>query len=298
MNYESRKGHQAGKESAGMSSRPDPSKGHPARETPGADAASQATGDPSELEVFRGFRLWRVVDGQLRSWTNDTVWPTGHALVAEAHVDWRRLGENFWGLAFWVGLVSSGIIAISLWTLLAQFFSGATFVQLGPDLQRWAPIAIAGMTGGAVLTSGLGLIGDPTVRAIIGKLSGRTVVPGPNTPGIFAMRQLRDVVNRDRWVEPGEVIVRGSVWLWGDTVEHEHGVKGQYGYPGSITEVKCVACPDWLPISQYTVESKPPLHVGCLWPCSSCHGEEDGERWRMASLSELRSRAPQWFREA
>ena len=123
MNYESRKGHQAGKESAGMSSRPDPSKGTPQPEKhPALTPHPQPLGIPANLEVFRGFRLWRVVDGQLRSWTNDTVWPTGHALVAEPHVDWRRLGENFWGLAFWVGLVSSGIIAISLWTLLAQFF--------------------------------------------------------------------------------------------------------------------------------------------------------------------------------
>ena len=75
---------------------------------------------------------------------------------------------------------------------------------------------------------------SPVVKA---RLMGLVVVAGSNTPGIYAMRWQSDVQDWDDQSAPGQALVRGTVWLWGDTIEHEYGVKGEFAYPGAITDV-------------------------------------------------------------
>lgn len=122
-------------------------------------------------------------------------------------------------------------------------------------------------------------------------MQGQVVVPGSNTPGIYAMRWVEDVQSGEMTVERGGVVVRGTVWIWGETIEHELGVKGEFGYPGTISEVFCERCYGWMPIAAYTTELSPPAHQSChVIGLSTRQG-----RWKPAGLAELRSRAPQWF---
>lgn len=104
------------------------------------------------------------------------------------------------------------------------------------------------------------------------------------------MHRLSDVQDDDAESKPGQIVVRGTVWIWGDTIEHEYGIKGEYGYPDRITGVHCVACPGWLPVEIYTDESTPPIHTTCR-----TRGFMVLEEWRPAGLANLRMGAPQWF---
>ena len=85
--------------------------------------------------------------------------------------------------------------------------------------------------------------------AVVFRRNRGAVTPGANTPGIFAMRRLEDV---DGNLLPAavamsdkvQIIVRGSVLSWGDTIEHEDGVKGELAYPrGSSRTCSALAAP-------------------------------------------------------
>ena len=91
MSHESRKADQAGQADAGISSGADSSRRRPSGEEAGDDSTPEACTSPDGIEAFRGYRLWRLVAGQLRSHRNDTVWPRGRALAARA-----RLGTAYW----------------------------------------------------------------------------------------------------------------------------------------------------------------------------------------------------------
>ena len=60
-----------------------------------------------------------------------------------------------------------------------------------------------------------------------------------------------------------QIIVRGAVWLWGDTIEHEWGVKGEFGYPETIRDVLCARCDAWMPVSEYDEGAGPPICLSC-----------------------------------
>ena len=77
MSHESRKADQAGQADAGISSGADSSRRRPSGEEAGEESTPQARTSPDGIEAFRGYRLWRLVAGQLRSHRNDTVWANG-----------------------------------------------------------------------------------------------------------------------------------------------------------------------------------------------------------------------------
>ena len=143
-----------------------------------------------------------------------------------------------------------------------------------------------------------------------GRSRGAAVMPGSHTPGIYAMRRIEDV-QADWWTmakTPAEIVVRGSVWLWGETIEHEWAVKGGFGYPGTIEDVLCARCFGWMSATKYDYRIGPPIHVNCpvsdSWLIRSSMWVVDGvivrplrRHWQLSGLSELRATASQWFEE-
>ena len=243
-------------------------------------------------DAFRGFRLWRVVDGNLLSQTNDTVWPRDHALEATVHT----------GRAYW-GLVGNGVylIPIALFTssaLMAILVIAALedIAETGNAPQWLANIANHSTFSGAAA----GLLaaclcwafsfGYPLLRSYLAKRTGNVVIPGESTPGIFAMKRLVDVEDDYIFADATQMAVRGSVWLWGGTIEHERGVKGEFAYPDTILDVSCVGCFGWVPIEQYVDESRPPKHPDC-----GIRSSMSLDKWGPAGLAELQATAPQWF---
>ena len=287
MSHESREADQAGQADAGASSGAGSPRRCPSRETDGDDSTPAARTSPDGVEAFRGYRLWRVVAGQLRSQRNDTVWPTGRALTARAHLE----------TAYWREKINSLGVSVALSVFTATISTAVLGV-----LYDWAVALLGGplplSKGLAVLSVGVSLLAifvfvhlrrSPLFPVITTRLMGLIVVPGSNTPGIFAMRWRSDVQDWDNPSKPGLVVVRGTVWLWGDTIEHEYGVKGEFAYPCVITDVRCVGCHGWVPIEGYSDESEPPLDARCR------AGGFRVPRWKPAGLSQLRAGAPQWF---
>lgn len=139
-------------------------------------------------EAVKAYRLWRLVDGELRAQTNDAVWPRGYALAAEVHSS-----PLYWGLG------SRGLtilLAIIVVTVAVQSVVFTGVVKLAATLS-YAPqwlVTLAGrpfdtgVVGGllGVLCAGLAwmsVLGYPLLLSHVAKRSGRTVVEGANTPG-------------------------------------------------------------------------------------------------------------------
>ena len=298
MRYESGQAYKASQASADTSSRPNPSGRDPAGEK--SDAASQTSDCSCEIEAYQGFRLWRLINGQLHSQTRDTAWPAAHAVQAEAHLDWRHWGSSELGIQAVVFAVVWLIVTPVVSALLEVSTAGTVAAQWLEDLPVNTRIVVA-FGGLCVASSVCYLVSGRSTRAISliqtfkGALLGQAVVPGLNTPGIFAMRRLADVRTEAIRTSPGQIVVRGSVWIWGDTIEHEYGVKGEYAYPGTIVDVQCSRCPDWIPIAEYADESEPPIHSECLFWRTPGPWEARAEKWRPAGLLDLQVKVPQWF---
>ena len=290
MNHESREADQKGQEDAGASTGADPSRRRPSGEETRDESTSAARASSDGVEAYRGYRLWRLAAGQLQSHRNDTVWPTGHALTAKAHLGteyWKHKTSSLAGsLAVSVVGVTVGCAAVlPLYELTALLLEGPPLLPKGVVfLSVWALLL--------VLHVAVCIRRSPLFPVIKARLMGQVVVPGSNTPGIYAMRWPSDVQDWDSPAKPGHVLVRGTVWLWGDTIEHEYGMKGEFAYPGVITDVRCVGCQGWVPIEEYGDETEPPLDARC---------RADGftvEKWKPAGLWRLRAEAPHWFEPA
>ena len=289
MNHESREADQKGQTDAGTSPGADPSRGRPSGEETRDEPPPAAHTSSNGLGAYRGYRLWRVVAGQLRSHRNDTAWPTGRALAARMH-----LGTEYWrhrtsalavSLAVSVVAVTVGcVVMLPLYEFSAVLLEGPPPLPKGVVfLSVWALLL--------VLHVAVQIRRSPLFPIIMARLVGRVVVPGSNTPGIYAMRWPSDVQDYGP-SRPRQVLVRGSVWLWGDTIEHEYGVKGEFAYPAVITDVRCVGCQGWVPIEEYGDETEPPLDARC---------KADGfavEQWKPAGLWRLRAEVPLWFESA
>ena len=290
MSHESRKADQAGQADAGISSGADSSRRRPSGEEAGDESTPEARTSPDGIEAFRGYRLWRLVAGQLRSHRNDTVWPRGRALAARA-----RLGTAYWREkinSLGVSVALSMITATMGAAVLGILYDSAVALLGGPlPLSR----GIAALSVGVslfVIPVVVHLRRSPLSPVVKARLMGLVVVAGSNTPGIYAMRWQSDVQDWDDQSAPGQALVRGTVWLWGDTIEHEYGVKGEFAYPGAITDVRCFGCHGWVPIEEYSDESEPPLDARCR------AGGFSVPEWKPAGLSQLRASAPQWFEGA
>ena len=74
------------------------------------------------------------------------------------------------------------------------------------------------------------------------------VVPGAMTSGIYACSDKNQVADMVGFgvLAASMLTVRGTVDLWGDAIEHEHGAKGQYAYPRTLDAVACIWCRDWI----------------------------------------------------
>ena len=263
-------------------------------------SVERASTDSETQGAVKGYRLWRLVDGQLVSQTNDTVWPEDHALTARAYLD-----VGYWGISWYsvsvlaVSLVLSfAAISVTLATLGAYatlvgertVVTNAILSLLEHVATRNTALAAGVMAFVFTIGGWIAAVGPRIALTVRAALLGQRVVEGASTPGIFAMWHPDDVRDDDVESKPGQVVVRGGVWLWGETIEHQHGVKGEYAYPDLLVDVHCVACPAWFLISEYVDEAAPPVHPQCL-----AGGFEVPNGWRPAGLASLRQSAPQWF---
>ena len=154
----------------------------------GENRMDRASACSDVSEAVKAYRLWRLVDGELRAQTNDAVWPRGYALAAEVHSS-----PLYWGLG------SRGLtilLAIIVVTVAVQSVVFTGVVKLAATLS-YAPqwlVTLAGrpfdtgVVGGllGVLCAGLAwmsVLGYPLLLSHVAKRSGRTVVEGANTPG-------------------------------------------------------------------------------------------------------------------
>ena len=299
MNHESWKTDQKGEADAGASSGADETRRRPSGEAAGDESASAARTSSDELEGVLGYRLWRLRDGELYSQTNDTVWPRGHALQARAGMslkDWAsQLGwpDAFILVAMWA--IMAVMTSMMLW-LVASTGQDAQWLEtpMAKVVALLVSLGLTATTAGAFLP-GVGSMYRLLLWRVTAGLFGHVVAPGSNTPGIYAMRRLADVSGGMPATEPGQIVVRGSVCIWGDSIDHEYGVKGEFAYPDTIVDVQCGRCPDWIPLDEYADESEPPMHSECLLWRAPARWEFGNETWGAAGLSKLRYSAPQWF---
>ena len=236
-------------------------------------SVERASADSETQGAVKGYRLWRLVDGRLVSQTNGTVWPEDHALTARAYLD-----VGYWGISWYsagalaVSLVLSfAVISVTLASLgaIASLGEGMVVVNaivgvLEPPATRNTALTAGFMAFVFTIGGWISAVGPRIVPTVRAALLGQRVVEGASTPGIFAMWNPGDVQDDDAESKPGQIVVRGSAWLWGETIDHPYGVKGEYAYPDVLMDVHCVACPAWIPIGEYVDESAPPVHPQCL----------------------------------
>lgn len=241
------------------------------------DAATSTT-------TFVGWRAWRVRKGRLLSLTTNMEWRQGVAVEARLRLPpWRPV------------LATVALPLLCVWMYHWVFVSGPL----------WMKVAI-GLTVPAALLLCLGCVVVLCVavyyycRGLLWVSCGHRVVPGNNTPGIFAyatMEQVSEAIGQ-QWFsghyvrKPDSIMIRGTVELWGDTIEHDYGAKGQYAYPSRFDAVCCSRCLEWMPLSDYVDESLPPLHDGCVGRTAWAR---EHKQWKPAGLNALRLRVPEWF---
>ena len=238
--------------------------------------AVQEFEDAERFAAFQGFRAWRVKEGRLLSLTKDTAWSANYAMRS------RFVDVGVWPLilnAAYVG-VAAGVLGLLLAATLVWQVDGQSayghLVARSPLDANWAAAFSIATTFGAFLLllwtlPTLGTLARIWAAVARGDDAG-SVIPGSLTPGIYAMRDIKDVrADLYMWIQAGEagtIVVRGSVWLWGETVEHERAVKGQFGFPCIIGDVLCVRCWEWVAIGEYDDGDGPPIHGTCPVPGS------------------------------
>lgn len=254
---------------------------------PAAYAKAAAVPDLRDAEASEslspviGYRAWYVHDGDLLSFDH-TFWHPDYAVEARVPVVnfLFRIFPGVYSLLF-----AGYALCLVLLGLTAESADVPTLIMF-----------IVGMAAGGVYL----LYGSREHIAAI--LTGHRVRPGANTPGLYAMRDRSDVTGMGS--ANGHLSVRGRVYLWGDTIEHDRGVKGQYGYPLCIEDVSCVRCGGWMSLGGYDDRKGPPLHVSCRRPRSLTDRLRRAllflryprpHTWKPAGLAELRLAAPRWF---
>ena len=225
-------------------------------------------------EPATAWRTWALRGGHLHSPQQGTRWEHGTALRARADQVWAE------------------ILLFALSTV--QFFET---VALGPFIfvrelesirhesralvvATLAVMALLAFTGTAVALC----CWQDLRRARAWRNA--PVQPGTDTPGIYGLndpamleeipvsfglplthpcwrlfewgpaRLFRWLLGWELALVPG-VMVRGQVYMWGNTILHEEGVKAGYAYPRSITDVGCVRCFDWLSIDEWDGHGAP-----------------------------------------
>ena len=240
---------------------------------------------PIEGVAYRGWRMWRLREGRLLSVTNDTPWLPGVAvaaskrdpriLVAQAVICFCALSCALF-IGFWIDIA---LIKNSLDLELFDLRRHIVLIMLPfPLAILWFLLAHYHRHSGK---NGFGAL-----------VPGRTVAPGMYTPGIYTMGS-PDAVEWPPALKPllgVGAFLRGEVDIWGDTIIHERGAKGEYAYVSRLTDVACMGCDEWIPIREWSDE-EPPAH-------DHCPDLDPGARtrpWEPAGLATLREAAPEWF---
>ena len=238
---------------------------------------------PSEQsdQTFIGWRTWRVRNSKLISLTNSTVWPTDSALEAKSN---RR---------------DIIVLLVPLLAILAPWMVWTIFAPVDPatgQLVRSMPLSEPATIIRLIVT---GATSAGTILCLLTiwqqclgackNLMGIKVQTRNFTSGIYAMYRAEDL--EVPWYEASNSpVVMGRVHLWGDTIEHTNGVKGQYAYPISIEGIACNTCMEWVTLDEYLNHDEPPRHARC-----PAIRQLPGIKWKNPGLDILATQAPQWF---
>ena len=230
-------------------------------------------------QAITGWRVWRIVDGRLLSMNFDTHWPTNQALRADALFQTTTLNK--------VSEILMAAVAVSVSAALLAILFSTLLDLLHPDLdalvRRIIILSVMGVNS---------IIIGATAAALLHWKSNQKispVAPRSMTPGIYAIHDPGELETPLILTRTG-LLVMGRVYLWGDTIEHEYGVKGEFAYPLSIEQVACATCTQWMPLEQYADHDLMPRHDDCL-PAQ----ELNTEPWRNHRLDDLMEQAPWWF---
>ena len=222
-------------------------------------------------EPVTAWRTWVLKDGHLLSPRLGARWEHGTALRARARAD-----------QVWMAMV---LLALPI----AMFFvvvAGVPKVlsSIGDESHAMAAASLAMLVMIFIVVVTAIAVATRQALGCARALRGAPVQPGMGTPGIYAVNDpakldtttdllyvgLADVWRRLLGRVPAPVrgvVVRGQVHMWGDTILHTQGVKSEYAYPRSLTDVVCVRCFDWLPIDEWD-DAGPPLHATCRPPAT------------------------------
>ena len=181
-----------------------------------------------ERNTFTGWRVWRIINGRLYSLTNNTEWTPDKAIEAKIEV--------------------SFLVVVS--TLVSLVFLPLYMVMM--VLRHWEWGDIVDM----VLVIFILIVWVSTLKSSLlfvwGLLTRTRVQKGSDTPGIYCLNT-RDGVTKIAKGYRGDdhILVRGSVDIWGHTIDHKDGAKGEFAFPKEITDVMCSSCASWIPVDEY-----------------------------------------------
>ena len=233
--------------------------------------------------AYTGWRIWRISKGKLCSLNTADEWHPGTAMVAKVAAAHAILQITL-SLNIFVATVGTLVLLSGLME------SGIGFPALIFTLAMLLILALMDL---------------PRLLCMLrAYLYGERVQPGTNTPGIYAFKeytQASTFITSPMIIQRGYIRVMGTVDLWGDTIEHTNGVKGEFAYPNQLTNVACDKCGRWLPLEEYLDDSMPPLCPPGLDTSFYHHRMVtvllSSVRWKTAGINALRETAPEWFKE-
>ena len=258
--------------------------------------------------VYKGWRIWHVSDGKLLSVTGPTEWVYGEALRAEV----ARPTKIPMILMYGCIILMAGAVGehASLWArdaflqgnhheLLSMILTSTKFAG-----QVLSTVGVAIIIAMGWIVWRQGIKPNAFMSNLLGKNEER-VAEGNYTPGIYAMDNKDDL---DHDGIEHQCVVLGAVSIWGETIEHELGTKGEFAYPDKISHILCAVCREWMSISKYrnlavlNYEIAPPMHRHCFqgdFPDRtggmSRKAKKAIDRWSPPGLEKLIQRAPNWF---
>ena len=248
------------------------------------------------------WRSWIVKQGRLFSPVVTTQeWPAHEAIDAKNQRGFhRQLAFNL----FKVALPSCFMALLSYVLLLVVELN----VRDAPTMTQWIflPLRLI-LAMGFGVTSGVGI----SLIVIVGlklfrlRLSSETVASGMYTRGIYGMWR-SEAVTPISGPGDGRIVVRGLAYFWGETIEHEQGVKAEFSYPKVLTDVACGRCGEWMPLDEYDDVGIPRHAADCEDAHDTlatrvstflqhCDNWRASDKWRSPQLEKLRATAPQWF---
>lgn len=228
-----------------------------------------------------GWRVWEIHKGELESMTTDEVWRPDRVKVARYEFPTPDVAQVFLTLL------------VALFTFMFTNAFATAFSQL-VSVSSWAVQAAVGLVMAVLL--GRAFVRKMPVKALktLVFMAARVpaVRPGDGTEGLYAFHTRamldREFVPDERDRFSGYLMVRGTVYMWGETIDHEYGVKAQYAYPKMLDAVLCFKCHGWLSLALYQDESEPPFHPECA-------RQVEFDDWEPAGVNALREKAPHWF---